>query len=226
MLNYLARTGRAAGLVAAMAISASWDPFETMESLEKPLNALLFNQHLAAGLCQLIRRHRAVIADKADVDYILQARTIREFDERYTAPAFGYGSCREYYQAASPSRKVHAIRVPVLCLNASDDPFCPLHGERRHGAPGPAAGHGRGSHVRFPAIPVEAAWHLPNVALLVTAHGGHIGFLEGLFPRHETYVDRVFAQFVTAVFEHSGELSQLDEGSGSTREEAAEQGAP
>ncbi|XP_040406678.1 LOW QUALITY PROTEIN: protein ABHD1 [Cygnus olor] len=189
LLNYLARKGRAAGLVAAMAVSPCWDPLESTVSLEQPLNALLFNRRLAASLCQLIRRHRAVIGDKVDMEHILQARTIREFDERYTAPAFGYSSCSEYYRAASPARRLHRIRVPLLCLNASDDPFSPLH-----------------------AIPVEAAWRLPHVALLVTAHGGHIGFLEGLFPRHGTYMDHVFTQFITAVFEHGKELQQLEEG--------------
>nr|XP_048702071.1 protein ABHD1 isoform X4 [Caretta caretta] len=129
--------------------------------------------------------HRKVIAEKVDVDHVLKARSIREFDERYTAVVFGYGTCAEYYRAASPSHFVHAVRLPVLCLNAADDPFSPLQ-----------------------AMPLAAVRRLPTVAVLVTVHGGHVGFLEGLFPRHGSYIHRVFAQFVTAAFEHSQELSR------------------
>lgn len=48
---------------------------------------------------------------------------------------------------------------------------------------------------------------MPSLALLVTSRGGHIGFLEGFLPRHRSYMNRVFAQFVSAVFEHQEELA-------------------
>lgn len=60
----------------------------------------------------------------------------------------------------------------------------------------------------FAAFPVSLAQRSPNVALLVTSHGGHIGFLEGFFPYGEGYMDRVFSQFVRAAFEHQEDLKE------------------
>uniref|UniRef100_A0A2K5P4S2 Abhydrolase domain containing 3, phospholipase n=1 Tax=Cercocebus atys TaxID=9531 RepID=A0A2K5P4S2_CERAT len=57
------------------------------------------------------------------------------------------------------------------------------------------------------AIPIETAKQNPNVALVLTSYGGHIGFLEGIWPRQSTYMDRVFKQFVQAMVEHGHELS-------------------
>ena len=61
-----------------------------------------------------------------------QSRTIREFDDRFTSKQFGYPTYKEYYEDACTHRKVSDIKVPLLCLNAADDPFSPSHGKKRN----------------------------------------------------------------------------------------------
>ena len=61
----------------------------------------------------------------------------------------------------------------------------------------------------FTAIPTEAARQSRNVAIVVTKHGGHIAFLEGLLPRHNSYMDQVFAQYVDAIFKHGDVCREL-----------------
>nr|XP_046229747.1 phospholipase ABHD3-like isoform X1 [Scatophagus argus] len=183
LLNYLARKRTETGMVAGITISVPWDAQKSSKSMEEPLNWLLFNKHLTNGLCRAVTRHRKVLEKVVDIDYVLKARTIREFDERFTTLLFGYKSCTDYYRDASPDRKLSNTAVPILCLNAEDDPFSPRN-----------------------AFPLTIVRELPNVALLLTAHGGHIAFLQGLFPRGEGYIERLFGQFVQAVFEHPKEI--------------------
>ncbi|KAM9496521.1 phospholipase ABHD3-like [Clarias gariepinus] len=185
LLNYLARKGSDSKMIAGLTLSVIWNSFESSKSLEQPINKLLFNRHLTSNLCKAIIRHRKILEKIIDIDDVLKASTIREFDERFTSVLFGYKSCVDYYQDASPYHKLSQMSVPVLCLNAADDPFSPKH-----------------------AFPAALAQRSPNVALLITSHGGHIGFLEGLFPRGEGYMDRVFSQFVRAVFEHQEDLKE------------------
>ncbi|XP_075057095.1 protein ABHD1 [Mixophyes fleayi] len=188
LLNYLAATGCRSRLHAALVLSTPWNVFVSSASLEQSLNYRLFNRTLITTIRNTVRKYRDVIGKVLDVDYVLQSRSIREFDERYTSVVFGYESCDDYYHHASPYNKLSKIRTPVLCMNAADDPFSPMEG-----------------------IPLGEASLNPNVALLILAHGGHIGFLEGLFPNHQSYMDRVFKQFVGAVIHHCDKLKAATE---------------
>ena len=52
-------------------------------------------------------------------------RTVREFDEVYTAPHFGFRDASDYYYRASAMRVIDRVRVPARIITAEDDPFVP-----------------------------------------------------------------------------------------------------
>ncbi|XP_039378235.1 phospholipase ABHD3 isoform X3 [Mauremys reevesii] len=127
LLNYLGQTGRETPLMAAAIFSAGWNVFESAESLEKPLNWLLFNYYLTTCLQSSISRHRQTLEKLFDMNLVMKAKTIREFDKQFTSVMFGYRTIDDYYVDASPCRKLKSIGIPVLCLNSLDDVFSPGH---------------------------------------------------------------------------------------------------
>lgn len=181
LFNYMAHYGKDALVSAAMCISANWNPTMGTESLESPLNYHLFNKALAKALCCLVEKHSGVFEQHPDltIPHVLKSQTVREFDERFTSKVFGYESVDHYYDHATLHKKVHHLGKPVLCLNAADDPFSPAK-----------------------SIPLEDAKKNNNIAIVMTSHGGHIGFVEGWIPRHCSYMYRWICQFTQAVFEH------------------------
>lgn len=81
--------------------------------------------------------------------------SIWEFDDKVTAPAFGFDSAQDYYTQASAAHYLDRIRVPALLIEAVDDPFIP-----------------------FDTAYANDAFHQnPQVNLLKVSRGGHVGFL-------------------------------------------------
>ena len=171
-------------IVGAAVISSPWDLFKTSKSLEQPLNHLLFNRHLTNLLKNVLKQQLSSINfDKfeipCDMNQGLKSSTVREFDDRIVAPMSGYKDSNEYYTAATLHDKlIDKINVPLLCLNAADDPFAPED-----------------------SIPCDLLCRCPNVVMVLTQYGGHVGFTEGLFPRGAGYMEKVVLQYVQALFE-------------------------
>ena len=117
---------------------------------------------------------------------MFSSQTIKEFDARFTSRQFGYNDVKEYYTDACLAGKVSKLKIPVLALNAEDDPFQP--GD---------------------SIPKGEAVRTENVAILTTRYGGHIGFMEGWFPTRYHYSDRLFAQFASEVLANPAKLAGL-----------------
>jgi predicted alpha/beta-fold hydrolase len=95
-----------------------------------------------------------------DRQQLIEARTLHDFDNVFTAPLHGFRDTEDYWQRASAKPHLRRIRIPALVLNARNDPFVPAHS-----LPGP---HEVGR----------------CVTLWQPGHGGHVGFPQGRFPGH------------------------------------------
>ena len=60
---------------------------------------------------------------------VTQCKNFRDFSEVLVFPMFGHSSYEEMYSACCPSSRLNDITIPVLGLNAADDPFTPPHGK-------------------------------------------------------------------------------------------------
>ncbi|GAU98267.1 hypothetical protein RvY_09437-2 [Ramazzottius varieornatus] len=184
--NYIADCGKKStetGLIGAMVVSAPWNIVLASEVLEQPVNWYLFNRILARDLCKNVNRNAEILRPVFDITQLDNVKTIRDFDDKYTAKMFGYTDVNAYYASATLHTKVGHIKTPVLALNAADDVFSPYEG-----------------------IPKKEASENPNLCIVVTSHGGHIGFLEGWNAFGKNYVERLFAQFATTMFDNYKQL--------------------
>lgn len=181
--NYLAQQGSMAKnkLRGCFLISVPWNVFAATKNTEENYFNLMMNKYLAGTLRKNIQRlHYATETGffDVDIDTLLKSQTVREFDSHFTVKQFGYRDVEEYYSNATIHDKLHLIDVPLLCLSAADDPFQPVQ-----------------------AIPLKEISETKKVAVVVTSRGGHIGFMEGMWPvKEEQYMGKLFSQFFTALF--------------------------
>ena len=85
-------------------------------------------------LWKLRRRLRAkanLFPSHFDVSRGRGVGSLREFDDKITAPYCGFAGATDYYERSSASRVVQNISVPTLILHAANDPFIRITPETR-----------------------------------------------------------------------------------------------
>jgi predicted alpha/beta-fold hydrolase len=135
------------------AVSPVMDLASCVAALERRRN-IVYHLNFVRGLRGRMRRKDRLYPGRYPIDRLERIWSVREFDEVYTAPHFGFASAADYYHRASALRVVDRIRVPALILTAEDDPFVP-----------PAS-------FRDAALTSN-----PHVHVTITRHGGHCGFV-------------------------------------------------
>jgi uncharacterized protein len=140
-------------LRAVCAVSPVLDLEACVRALERPQNAL-YQWNFVRNLKARMRRKVGLFPERFSLEPLSRIHTVRQFDELYTAPHFGFAGATDYYHRASALRVVDRIRVPALVLTAADDPFVP---------PGPFSA---------PAITCN-----PHITVRISEHGGHCAFV-------------------------------------------------
>ena len=165
------------GIVAVCAVSAPIDLAACVRQLHKPANWLYANRFLKR-LKARIRVKERITPGLFPVHRMDEVRTIWDFDDIFTAPAFGLGTAANYYATQSSAQFLEKIRIPALLVQAKDDPLIP-----------------------FSVFDLPAFRTNPNLRLIATEHGGHIGFISRRLPRF--WVDGVILEWMAGVLEQA-----------------------
>jgi predicted alpha/beta-fold hydrolase len=142
-----------AALRGVAAVSPILEIGDCVRALERPGN-FLYQWNFVRDLKRRMRRKDRCRPGAFDLSRLRAIRTVRQFDDAYTAPHFGFAGADDYYHRASAMRVVDRISVPALIITAEDDPFVPWQ----------------------PFLDPKVTAN-PNITLAVCRHGGHCGFV-------------------------------------------------
>lgn len=154
--------GTLPSLTGVFAVCPNIDPTQCIAALERPTNRM-YHDYFFKRLKARILRKAALFPGRWDLTPLRSMRTVREFDEFYTAPDGGYECAAQYYELSGARHVLRNIRVPTVIITARDDPFIP---------PG-----------MFEIPPITAN---PFISLIMTDSGGHCGFFQ-CRQRHEDH---------------------------------------
>ena len=173
-------------LVAAVAVCPTIDLPRCVAAIERRRN-LIYEFNFVRNLKARMRRKDLAWPGAFDLSELDRIRTIREFDDRYTAPHHGFGDAATYYHRASAMRIVDRIRIPTLVLSAEDDPFVPP------------------TQFAEPVIRDN-----PHVRVCLSARGGHCAFVTRRGTEGDSYWAEAEAlRFLTAVTRGSAAVASL-----------------
>ncbi len=153
-LKYLGVNGKAIpkAIKKAVAISAPPDLAECIEKLDRPEN-YFYKNDFKKSLFERISQKAQQYPGKLDLSKIKAIKSWRDFDFHFTLPVNNFNSLESFYYQASYYNYAIPIDIPVLAINAENDPIVALSQD-------------------FRAL---CQMH-PKLYLETPAEGGHVGF--------------------------------------------------
>lgn len=156
LLKWLGETGSQNPLSAAIAISVPFELHKTTTRINQGFSRI-YEWYLLKCVCDRLSKKFQTQPSPIDIPFST-IRSMRDFDDKVTAPLHGFCDAHDYYVRSSSRQYLSSIKVPTLLLQAKDDPF-----------------------MTEDIIPAEDELS-PSVQLEVTEGGGHVGFVAGNYP--------------------------------------------
>lgn len=122
ILNYLGTKEVNPKIKSGVAVSAPVQLKSSAEILKRGFNQV-YLKNLLSKISKKLKEKSEQYPELLDWDKLKNIRTFDEVDEYFTAPLHGFLDKEDYYKRASPGFVMHNIKIPVLILNALDDPF-------------------------------------------------------------------------------------------------------
>lgn len=128
--------------------------------LEKRSNTL-YRKRFVKKLKEKVEAKKSQYPDLAmsSEGYDENIKTLRDFDNHYSAKQFGYKDADDYYKQCSCNQYIGAIQTPTLIVNALDDHF-----------------------LSESCYPKDTCKDHKHVSLEMPKHGGHVGFISVFKP--------------------------------------------
>jgi predicted alpha/beta-fold hydrolase len=171
LVRYLGEEGAHSRLRSAVALCPAYDLRDAFLYAHRR-----YDRYLTRKMVEFfLHRNREVLGQIDGYDDCAAATTMVEFHDRLY-PLAGFETREAFYLGSNPMEVARDVAVPVLVINAADDPVCVERNVRCH---------------------LRDMQQLSRMTLAVTRRGGHCGFFEGLRVA-DSWADRVIAEYLDA----------------------------
>jgi predicted alpha/beta-fold hydrolase len=145
------------------------------DALERPDN-FFYQRHFVKGLMARYARKAKLFPGHYPRNGFGAVRSVREFDDKITAPQFGFRDAQDYYDEVGAKKVVAQVRVPMLMITAQDDPFVPYELFLR-------ADPGQNRAIEY----------------VTPEHGGHCGFISNRIGAERFWAEQMIVKFCDAI---------------------------
>lgn len=176
VLKYLGTEKVPKNLICGFAVSPPCDFFSSNEKFKLRSNIVYSKRFLRKLKMKSEKKYEThpEWRELIDIEKIMKAKTIQDFDEAYTGRFFGFNGAVDYYKKVSSVQNFKDIEVPTYILTPLDDPMM-----------------GEGCY------PYEECKKNKNIKFDTPKYGGHVGFPS--FKNYPYVLEENIYEFVNSV---------------------------